>query len=344
MKQNRRNTVEDVAREANVSVATVSRVFNGTAKVREATERKVKEAARRLDYQPSRVARRLRVKSTDSLIIGLIVTDLANPFFSEIERGVEDIAYKNNNAVMVCNSDEDEEKERFYIETLLSERVSGLIVAPTPGNEAYIQELQDNGYPVVFVDRKPSYGNVDTVLIDNVSGAYSAIKRLLELGHRRIGIINGIPGITTTEERFAGYKKALQEYQIAPDPELVTYGNSRQSGGMDNARKLLELDNPPTAIFSTNNLMTLGVLEEMYNRGITIPDEIALIGFDDMPWAVALNPPLTAVKQPSYDLGTMATDLLLKRLEDPARSTSSIVLSPRLVIRKSCGSERRLAV
>lgn len=329
-------TVEDVAREAGVSTATVSRVFNRTARVSDKTMQKVLKAARKLNYRPSRVARRLRVKSSQSMVVGLIIPDMENPFFSEIARGVEDVAYRSHHAVMICNTDEDAEKEKFYIDTLLDERTSGMIAALTSGNVKYVQRLVDEGYPVVCVDRRQKIGHTDVVTVDNKGGAYQAVRRLIELGHRRIGIINGIKGLSTTRERFEGYRKALKEAGIGVDSKMVTYGNSRQDGGSRQAKRLLALEERPTAIFSTNNLMTLGCLEQMYKQGIRIPADMAIIGFDDMPWAVALNPPLTAVRQPGYELGTTAAELLIKRLAEPGRSTSSIELSPELVVRASC--------
>lgn len=335
---NKSITVDDVAEEANVSKATVSRVFNKTAKVSKRTEERVLEAAKKLNYHPSRVARRLKINPSQSLVIGLIITDLQNPFFSEIARGVEDIAYGNESALMVCNSDENPKKERFYIETLLSEQVSGLIIAQTPDNKSHIQELVDKGFPIVAIDRQLSGQQVDTVVINNELGAYMAVKRLIDLGHTRIGIINSLPDLSTTKERFAGYQKALSEAGIPLNKEFVRYGDSYESGGIEQTNRLVELEHPPTALFVTNNLMTLGCLEAMYNKGLRVPGDIALVGFDDMPWAVALNPPLTAVRQPGYELGTTATELLVKRLKDPSRSSSKIVLNPELIIRKSCGS------
>lgn len=337
MNKNRSATVEDVAREAGVSTATVSRVFNHSTKVSQETTQKVKSAAEELGYSPSRVARRLRIKNNQSLVIGLIIPDLQNPFFSEIARGVEDVAYSNNNAVMICNSDENPRKERFYIETLIAEQVSGFIVAQTTENREYIQSLADREIPIVGVDRELERQQLDTVVIDNEMGARLAVKRLIELGHRRIGIINSLPNLSTTVQRFKGYKKALKEAGIRLDASLVTYGDSYESGGIKQTRKLLSLEQRPTALFVTNNLMTLGCLEEMYRRDLNIPDDIALIGFDDMPWATALNPPLTAVRQPGYDFGTTAAELLEKRLNDPKRPRSKVVLNPELVIRKSCG-------
>ncbi len=195
-------TVEDVAKLAKVSTATVSRVFNKSAKVNEKTSQRVLEAAKELNYRPSRVAQRLRGKRKYSMIIGLIVTDLENPFFSEIARGVEDVAYKNKNAVMVCNSNEEEEKERFYLQTLLAEQVSGFIVVPTPYNNELIEKIVEDGFPVVCVDRKTNIRNIDTVRVNNREGAYRAVERLIKLGHKRIAIINGLKQLSTTTERF----------------------------------------------------------------------------------------------------------------------------------------------
>jgi LacI family transcriptional regulator/LacI family repressor for deo operon, udp, cdd, tsx, nupC, and nupG len=340
MKKYRSNsyTVDDVAKKAKVSTATVSRVFNNSDKVSQKTVDKVLKAAKKLDYSPNRVARRLRVNKNESLVIGIIIPDLQNPFFSEIARGVEDIAYENKNAVMVCNTDEDSGKERFYIETLVAEQVSGFIIAQTTGNEAYIQDISDRGIPIVGVDREMKNQQIDTVVTDNQAGAYSATNRLISLGHRRIGIINSLRGLSTTIERFNGYKKALKEHDIDIDSQLITYGNSYESGGIRQTKKLLGLKNPPTALFVTNNLMTLGCLQEMYNQKLRIPEHVALIGFDDMSWALALNPPLTAVEQPGYELGATAADLLLKRLSRPNRARSKTVLNPELIVRESCGS------
>ncbi len=330
-------SVEDVAQMAKVSTATVSRVLNKSANVRRATAERVLEAAKKLDYRPDRVARRMRVKTTDSLIIGLVITDIGNPFFSDLSRGVEDVAHRFKNAVMISNTDENPEKEKFYIDSMIAERVSGLIIAPTTGNIKYIQKLSENGFPMVCVDRKPQSLDIDSVLINNEKGAYAAVKRLLELGHKRIGIINGIKGLSTTNERYSGYKKAIKEANVPLAQELVVFENYKESGGQRGMHAFLSLEEPPTAVFATNNLMTLGCIEEIHRQKLTIPDDIALIGFDDMSWSLALNPPLTAVKQPGYELGVNAAELLIKRLNNPGYNTTNIVLNPELIVRESCG-------
>jgi len=330
-------TVEDVAEEADVSTATVSRVFSGSAKVNKDTTNKVLRAARKLNYRPNRVASRLRGKGSQSKVLGLIVTDLNNPFFSDIARGVGDIAYKNENGVIVCNTDEDPQKERFYLDILLSEKVAGLIIAPTIGNKEYLKEIKKN-IPLVTVDRLIPEMDVDSVLVDNENGAYLAVNRLLKLGHKRIGILCGIKGITTTEKRLDGYEKALRENGIPIKSQFIFHGNSKEEGGTKGVRKLMNLENPPSAIFSTNNLMTLGIYEELYRQDIRVPEDIAIVGFDDMSWATALNPPLTAVRQPSFDLGVTAVELLLKRLADPDRPISNVKLRSELIVRQSCGN------
>lgn len=342
MVKNKNPSMQDIAEAADVSIATVSRVLNKSSRVRQETANRVLEVANKLNYRPDRVARRMRVKSSDSLIIGLILTDIGNPFFSELSRGVEDVAYNNKHAILTCNTDEDPEKEKFYIDSMLSEKVSGMIIAPTKGNKEFLSQLKSNNYPIVCVDRYPNGLNIDTVTIDNEQGAYQAVKRLVDLGHKRIGIINGIKGVSTTKERYGGYKKALKEAGIAISNDLVIFENYKESGGRNAIRKFLSLDDSPTAIFSTNNLMTLGCYEEMYEQNIQIPEDIAIIGFDDMPWAVALNPPLTAVRQPSYELGQSAAELLLKRLNSTNGNTMHLVLDPKLVVRKSCGDNQKV--
>jgi len=339
MANKRKTSIEDVAEVAEVSIATVSRVLNKSTKVRAETVDKVVKAAKKLNYHPDRVARRMRVQSSDSLVLGLIITDVGNPFFSELARGVEDVGYKHNQAVIMCNTDENPEKEKFYINSMLSEKVSGLIIAPSAGNTDYLKELTTQDVPIVCVDRYPEGLNIDTVTIDNEMGAYHAVKRLTDLNHTRIGIINGIKGLSTTKERYMGYQRALKEANLSLQSDLVTYGNYKESGGRNAMRKLLALDEPPTAVFSTNNLMTLGCFEEMHEQDINIPDDIAIIGFDDMPWSVALNPPLTAIRQPGYELGLNAGKLLFKRLKNPDCNPMNMVLTPELIIRKSCGKK-----
>ena len=334
-------SIKKIAKAAGVSTATVSRVLNGSDKVREPTAKRVMKVVEEMNYRLDHVARRMKVKAADSLILGLIITDIGNPFFSNVARGVENVAFKNRHVMLICNTDENPEKEKFFLNSMLSEKVSGAIVVPTTGNgnDRFFERLVADGFPMVMVDRRIKNLNVDSVSIHNESGAYQAVQRLVRNGHKRIGIICGIKGLSNTEERFEGYKKALKEAGIPISKELITYGNYVESGGREATETLLSLGNPPTAVFSTNNLMTLGCIKELYKRKISIPGEMALIGFDDSTWAEALIPPLTTVKQPGYELGMNAAELLIKRLNNPDSSTINIVLNPELVVRESCGSK-----
>lgn len=333
-------SIKKIAKAAGVSTATVSRVLNGSDKVREDTAKRVMKVVEELDYRLDHVARRMKVKASDSLVIGLVITDIGNPFFSNVAKGVEDISFKNKHVLMICNTNESPEKEKFFLNSLLSEKVSGVIIVPTigNGNDSFIRKLVSDGFPMVTVDRRIKGLNVDSVSINNEAGGFQATQRLIQNGHRRIGIICGIRGLSNTQERLEGYRKALEENGIAFSEELITYGNFVESGGREATSRLLALKNPPTAVFSTNNLMTLGCIKELYKRKITIPNELALVGFDDSTWAEALIPPLTTVKQPGYELGVNAAELLIKRLNKIDSSKINIVLNTELVIRESCGS------
>ncbi|MBC7343833.1 MAG: LacI family DNA-binding transcriptional regulator [Clostridia bacterium] len=297
-------------------MATVSYVINGTRKVAPETAHRVRLAMAELDYQPNAVAQSLRTRITHA--IGVVVSDITNPFFATLVRGAEDAALEAGYSLIVCNSDEDPEKENLYVRLLRRRRIDGMLIAPTrDGVSSAVQELAQQNIPFVFIDRKAKGIEADAVLSDNVGGAYLATKHLIERGHRRIGIVLGIPGATTTEERFAGYRQALEEAGIPWAEELVVWGGYRVEGGRRAAAELLSLANPPTAIFSTNNLMTLGVLQELFARGIQIPYQIAVVGFDDLEWAEIAASPLTVVAQHPYEIGRRAFELLVDRLRNP---------------------------
>lgn len=333
-------SIKEIAKAAGVSTATVSRVLNGSDKVKEPTAELVMKVINEMDYRPNNVARRMKVKPVDSLVIGLIITDIGNPFFSNVAKGIEEVAFKNDHIVMMCNTNEDPVKEKFFLNSMLSEKVSGVIVVPTMGNDDFLKKLVDEGFPMVVVDRKPANLNVDSVSLNNEKGGYQATQKLIENGHTRIGVIGGIKGLSNTKERLRGYKKALNEAGIPISEELITYGDYIESGGGRAVQEFLSLEDRPTAIFSTNNLMTLGCIKELYSRKISIPDQMALIGFDDSTWAEALIPPLTTVKQPGHELGVNAAELLIKKLNNENSSMMNILLNPELIVRESCGSKK----
>ncbi|MBI5958686.1 MAG: LacI family DNA-binding transcriptional regulator [Chloroflexi bacterium] len=328
-------TLKDVADHAQVSRATVSRVLNNNPSVDEDLRVRVLESIRLLGYQPNRAARRLRASSSD--VLGLIISDIENPFFISVVRGVEDSAYANHMSVVLCNTDEDPVKQRMYLSVMQAERVAGLIISPTNANEDFA-ELRQVGIPIILLDRRTDKFETDAVSIDNVGGAYLAVKHLIDLGYERIGMIGGSPHLTTGRERYEGYRKALHAAGMKIDEKLIKVGNFKTESGYALAKEFITSPQPPRAIFVANNLMTLGTLRVLREHGVRVPQDIALVGFDDMPWSSELCPPLTAVSQPTYELGQETVQLLLRRLADSDAPIRTVTLQPRLVIRESCGA------
>lgn len=325
--------IKDVASLANVSSATVSRVLTQKTPVSDEVRSRVLKAVEELGYQPSRVARSLRVRS--SQIIGLIISDIQNPFFTSLVRAVEDQAYANNYAVFLCNTDENIQKEELYINLMLSERVAGVIITPTNEINTPVKKLKEAGIPVVVVDRRISDMNLDTVVVDNVAAAHDLVAHLIEQGHRRIGAIFASQEISTGHERYQGYLTALAEYQISLDPSLIRTGVPKEDVGYQYASELLDLPEPPTALFTGNNLLTVGALRSIRDRNLRIPEDLSLVGFDDMEWSSLISPRLTVVAQPTYEIGQKAADLILKRINNPSRPIEQIILKHKLQIRES---------
>lgn len=329
------SNLKAVAEHSKVSIATVSRVINNDPKVSKETVLKVQASIKALDYKPNRVAQRLRSSNSKTKLLGLIIPDIQNPFFVDVVRGVEDYAYRNNFAVMIGNFGQDEKKEKLYLDIFQSENIDGLIVAPIHGKDEGIENLVKNGIPVVCIDRGLTDIEVDIVKVDNELGAFNAVDHLLSIGHRRIAFISGNFKIPTYTGRLEGYKKALRKYGIPFDEKLVFAKNADYKSGFDLANLILELEERPTAVFSGNNLLTLGALEAIHGKNIKIPEEISIIGFDDMPWSISLNPPLTAVRQPGFDIGRKAAEMLYERIANPSKKNESVILDTELMIRKS---------
>lgn len=326
----------DVARRAKVNISTVSRTINQTGKIGSETQARVLKAMRELGYKPNRVARRLRTRESSSHLLGLIIPNIQNTFFADLARGVEDVAYKSNYAVLLCNYDEDEAKERFYLDVMQAESVDGIILPPIHEDDPAVLQVVRNGIPVVCVDRSLSSGNLDKVEVDNHTGALKAVEHIIAQGHKRIGLIGGPADSSTGRERLRGYKDAHAQGGIPVKAELVRFGDFKQESGQTLAHELLSLADPPTALFACNGLMTAGALEAISARGLRIPKQIAIVGFDELPLSSVFNPPLTVVRQPAYEVGKYAAELLLKRIEDGKRPATSLKLMPELIVRKSC--------
>jgi DNA-binding LacI/PurR family transcriptional regulator len=329
-------TIRDVARHARVSVTTAARALGGYGYVSAATRKRVQDAAAALDYHPNAIARSMIKGHTHTLAV--VVSDNANPFFAAVVRGIEDTVLGHRYTVLLCNADEDPRKEATYLRMVREKRADGVILSPSGGPLTLVRSLLALGTPVVLVDRRVRGVRADTVLVDNRAGARAAVSHLLGLGHRRIGIIGGPRHIFTARERLAGYTEALRDAGIPLDRQLILEGNFKADSGYALAERLVRLPHRPTAVFTANNLMTLGALLRFKELGVRIPQEMAVVGFDDMPWAPILTPPLTAVAQPSYELGVAAARLFLQRLHDPRTPAQTVVFQPRLVIRESCGA------
>lgn len=331
-------TSHDVAKQAGVSVATVSRVLNDSPHVSPSVRRKVLRAVKALNFQPNRTAQRLRAKQ--SKVIGLIISDIQNPFFTSVVRGIEDTAYANGYSLVLCNSDEDFEKEKLYINVMRAEAVAGVIIASTLESNPLISDLRNHKIPVVAVDRRIKNQKIDSVFVANARGAFAAVSHLIELGHRKIGFV-GLPwSCVPGKERFEGYQRALREKGLAVSRRLVRIGDAKQPSGYTCTLELLKSQSSMTALFVANNLMTLGALDAIRARGLKIPDQISIVGFDDMPWAPLLQPPLTAVAQPTYELGRKAGELLLERLQNPHKPVANVQLDTTLIVRGSSGKPR----
>ncbi|MGD9929210.1 MAG: LacI family DNA-binding transcriptional regulator [Mangrovibacterium sp.] len=329
-------SMNDVARRAGVSIATVSRVLNNSSSVNEETRLKILKAIKELKYQPSRVAKRLRSKGGPGNLLGVLIPDIQNPFYVDVLRGIEDIAYKNNYVIIVCNFSQDEKKEAMYLDILESEAIDGLIAAPASEDDVRVKKMVQSGLPVVCVDRGLNGIDVDVVWVNNDAGAFAAVDHLAKAGYKRIGHIAGLPTIPSSRLREAGYRRALAENNLPFDPQWLVYGNSTYESGVELADKLLSLPTPPDALFTGNNLITLGALETIHKRKLHIPNDVAIIGFDDMNWSNSLNPPLTAVRQPAYEIGQRAGELLIQRIRDPKRAPIQMTLNSELMVRESC--------
>lgn len=325
--------MRDVAERADVSVTTVSHVVNETRHVSDELRGRVQEAMDALGYRPNRLARSLRCGETHT--IGVIVPDISNPFFAEVARGIEDTSFARKYSVILCNSDGDLEKELFYTSVLTSKQVDGILFVAAGMSTGRIRKLQEERIPVVVVDREIPDVSVDEVLIDNVRGGGAVTRHMIELGHRRIGCITGPSDLTPSAERVTGYCRALQEADLPVDEEIVLRGDFRYEGGYHAGRQLLERADPPTAVFACNDLMAVGILRAAREMGYRVPADLSVAGFDDVRLASFASPALTTVAQPKYDMGVLATELLLGRMEDHDRPPRHRLLETRLIVRRS---------
>lgn len=327
------STIRDVARLAGVTPTTVSHVMNGTRFVREETSARVRAAINELNYQPNKLARSLRRKISHT--IGLVVPDNINPFFAEVARGIEDVSFARGYSVILCNSDSNLEKELYYINVLVERQVDGIVLVSAGVGTQHILTLQERRKPVVVVDREITGVDVDSVLTDNWGGGYKATDHLIKSRHRCIGCITGPSELTPSAERVAGYKQALGESGLAWKESLIVKGDFQSAGGYHAIEKLLSLPEPPTAVFVCNDMMAIGAMTRAIELGYSIPENLSIVGFDDIELASYTNPKLTTVAQPKYQIGTVATETLIQRIEDRSSPSERQVLPTELIVRNS---------
>jgi DNA-binding LacI/PurR family transcriptional regulator len=332
------STISDVAKRAGVSTATVSRFLSGES-IRSAE--RVQTAIDALGYQPAFAARSLR--SGVHYAVAMIVPDITNPYFASLAKGVESVLRSTPYRIFLCNTDESTETEEAVLQEVLG-RVDGIILAPAAEHESAPLRVRKKGMPIVLVDRELSSKVFDSVLVDNIGGAQIAARYLVGLGHSEIAIISGPLRNTPGKQRYHGFLKELDKLGINSPEQFAQVSDFKESGGFDAMRRLLELANPPTAVFCANNVMTIGALKALNALDVAISEQISIIGFDDLDLASLLHSPLTVIDRPSEEQGAIAARLLLNRLENGtlAPKPERTVLPVRLIERRSCAGPRRV--
>jgi LacI family transcriptional regulator len=328
-------TIRDVARLAGVAPITVSRVINKAGYISDDTRLRVEAAIAELRYIPNSLSRSLRSKKTN--MVALIVSDITNPFWTTVTRGVEDACSEHKLHVILCNTDENEEKLGEYVDLLRQKQMDGFIVVPTGESVTLLQSLQNQGVPLVVLDRVLPNLHADTVRCDSELGSYELTNYLLGLGHRRIAMLSGSHFISTGHDRIMGYKRALQEAGIPIDDTLISYGDFKTESGYERTLQIMhDSTNRPTALFAGSNFIALGVIKALDEMGLRIPDDISVVSFDDLP--DVFRPFLTVIAQGPYDLGYQAAQLLLERLASPDEviEPREILLPLQILIRQSC--------
>lgn len=330
-------TIYQVARHAGVSAATVSRVLSGAKFVSGELAERVWNAVRELEYRPNHIARNLRARVTST--VGVVIPDIQNPFFTSVVRGIEDALQAEKFTLLLANSDGDPARERVCLDTLCAEEVAGLIFVPCNAEPTAYDHLARQGVPVVAVDRSPVGLDVDLVGVTNEEGARGAVLHLVRLGHKRIALIGGPPTANVAVEREYGYRRALETAGLSVTPSLVVHSDFREEGGYQAMTELLRQSPRPDAVFVANNLMAMGALRAARDAALRVPEDIGLVSFDDIPWGARVDPPLTVVAQPTYDLGVSAARILLDRLREPHRPIRRVSLQTTLIVRRSCGAD-----
>jgi LacI family transcriptional regulator len=323
----------DVAREAGVSSMTVSRVINRKGEVSEDTRQRVEAVIERLGYRPSGIARGLATQRTGTL--GLVIPDVANPFFADVARGVEHGAYAEGYNVFLCNTEEDPERELAVLKSLEEKRVDGLVLCSSRLDEGELRAVVSRHPKVVLVNRRLEGDSVGSVLVDDATGGKLATHLLLEAGHQAIGYLGGPPVSHSGRQRAIGYQVALGDAGVSSDPAWVRHCRPMVAGGQEVARELLINQPEISALFCYNDLVAVGALQACGELGRRVPDDVAVVGYDDIPLAALVTPALTTCRVPRYELGSQTVDLLLDQIKGCTDDCGEIVLAPELVVRAS---------
>jgi LacI family transcriptional regulator len=329
-------TLQDVADRAGVAPITVSRVINNSGYVSDTTRRRVEHAIVELEYVPNVLARSLRSRQTNTL--ALVLTDIANPFWTTVARGVEDAASAAGFNVIFCNTDESEDAQDQYLRMLLQKQVDGVLLVPARSKPDSVLFIQKQDTPVVVLDRRVPGAQVDGVRCDSEEGAYRLVYLLLSLGHRRIAMLSGPKDVSTAVDRVAGYRRGLTEAGVAIDDLLILYGEFTQASGFEMARRAMALLPRPTALFAANNFIATGAIRALRKMNLYVPDDVALVSFDDFPPTLLIDPFMTVANQPAYEMGRRATELLLARLDgEESEAPQEIILPTEIIVRRSSG-------
>lgn len=329
------STVKEVAHHAGVSVATVSRVLNGSTSVDTELRRRVLDSAQQLLYRPNRLARNFRTKSTKT--IAIVVPDIENPFFISVARGLEEVAFREGYTLLVCDTDDALDRESTYLQVLADEAVAGIVVCATDErrSSAPVRKVLEQGIAVVALDRRLEDASVDSVLSDNFGGTRAAVSLMIEQGHRRIGLVAGPSKYAPGRERRMGYEQAHVDHGLSVDPALIKVTNFKSPEAEVATRELLDSPDRPTALFLGSGNVAIGSLRAIHQLGLAIPTDVSLIIFDDLEWADAYNPTLTVVSQNTRRLGTLAGDLLLQRIRGSEEPPQERHLPTQLIARCS---------
>ena len=326
-------TIKHIARITKVSYATVSRALNNKKGVKPETRRRVLSVAEKLNYQPNAIARGLVKKETYS--VGLVIPDITNPFFPEVARGIEDQANEAGYSVFLCNTNWEESRENRYLKLLTEKRVDGIIIAPTSNRMDFLDGVLPGRIPVVFVSSSVKNSEHSSVVIDNILGGFLATSHLIESGYRDIGFIGAPKDSLTLDERLEGYKMAFRKHNLIINDAFIQFGDFKKETGYNIIKRMVSKGKCPRAVFAENDLLALGVIQGAKELDLLVPEDLAVVGFDDIPFAAFPEIQLTTICQPKHDMGKIAFDLLLERMVTNEIRKKRVILEPELVVRRS---------